>query len=282
MNNQDNALMEHVPFLLPDCMGSGDDVFTKEELEDDIDGLQLGFQRVKIPSGGQVQFELPGEDPDNPEYTKYLEGAIVYSHNANSYWASGKNDNENTPPDCQSTDGKVGYGCPGGLCADCPHNRYGSDPDPKGTGKGKACKNQRIIYLLRSGDAMPLQLSLSPTSLRPYKDFVQTVFVARRRGVCGSYVRIGLKKRNNGKDDYSVATFRKLYDFTGEELAGVRAYADSFKEQVRLVLDQRTESIEAEAGNGVEMQRPAQVIPDNAGHFEVGAEIDGDRDELPL
>ena len=109
MNNQDNALMERKPFLLPDCMGSGgDDVFTKEDLKVDIDGLQLGFQRIKIPSGGQVQFELPGKDPDNPEYTEYLEGAIVYSHSANSFWASGKSDNENTPPDCQSTDGKVG------------------------------------------------------------------------------------------------------------------------------------------------------------------------------
>ena len=94
-------------------------------------------------------------------------------------------------------------------------------------------------------------------------------------------VRIGLKKKNNGKDDYSVATFQKLYDFTGEELARVRAYADEFKEQIKLILEQRVESIEAEAGNGVEMERPARVMPSNEGHFEVGA-IDGDRDELPL
>ena len=49
-----------------------------------------------------------------------------------------------------------------------------------------------------------------------------------------------------------------------------------------MILAQRAEAIEAEAGDGVEMERPARVIPDNAGHFEVGAEIDGGRDELPL
>ena len=50
---------------------------------------------MKIPSGGQLQFELPGEDPDNPDYTKYLEGVIVYSHNANAYWPDGEDYDDN-------------------------------------------------------------------------------------------------------------------------------------------------------------------------------------------
>jgi len=269
--------MERTPFLLPDVVAETE--FSKEELAEDMDGLQLGFRRVKIPSGGQVQFELPTEDPDNPDYVKYLEGVIVYSHNANSFWLKGKDDDENTPPDCQSMDGKLGYGCPGGICADCPNNRFGSDTT--GTKKGKACKNQRVVYLLRSGELMPIQLSLAPTSIRPYTDFVNAAFISRRRGVCGSVVKIGLKKKNNGTQDYSVATFQKLYDFTGEELAKVRAYADSFKEQVKLLLDQRIKNIEAEAGSGVEMEGPARVMPNNEGHFDVGA-IDGSREELPL
>lgn len=280
MNTQETTLMDRTPFLLPDMVGGGDSGFSKEELEKDMEGLQLGFQRVKIPSGGQVQFELPSDDPDNPDYAKYLEGVIVYSHNANSYWPTGEDYDDNTPPSCQSVDGKLGYGNPGGLCADCPYNRYGSDT--KGTGKGKACKNQRILYLLRSGEAMPIQLSLSPTSITPYSQFVNAAFVSRRRGVCGSVVQIGLKKRSNGKDDYSVATFKRLYDFTGEELARIRAYANSFQEQIELILAQRVENIEAGAGGGVEMDRPARAMPSNEGHFEVGAEINGDEDDLPL
>ena len=281
MNDQNTTMMERDPFLLPDVTpNSGDSGFSKEELAEDMEGLQLGFQRVKIPSGGQVQFELPSDDPDNPDYAKYLDGVIVYSHNANTYWPTGEDYDDNTPPACQSTDGKLGHGTPGGICASCPFNRYGSDT--KGTGRGKACKNQRVIYLLCSGEAMPIQLSLSPTSITPYTQFVNAAFVARRRGICGSVVQIGLKKKNNGKDDYSVATFKRLYDFSGEELAKIRAYADSFKEQVKLILEQRTENIEAEASDGVEMERAVRTIPSNEGHFEVGAEIDGDRDGLPL
>lgn len=280
MNTQETNLMQRTPFVLPDLDTSASDSgFTKEELDGDMNGLRLSFQRVKIPSGGQIQFELPGDDPDNPDYAKFLDGVIVYSHNSNAYWPDGNDYDDNTPPACQSTDGNLGYGTPGGICADCPMNRFGSDS--KGTGKGKACKNMRVLYLLRSGDYMPIMLSLSPTSIRPYADFVNAAFISRRRGVCGSLIRIGLKKKNNGKDDYSVATFQRLYDFTGEELSRIRAYASNFKKQVELILSQRTGDIAAESGNGVEMERPARVMPDNSGHFEVGT-VNADVDDLPL
>lgn len=128
---------------------------------------------------------------------------------------------------------------------------------------------------------MPIQLPLPPTSIRPYTDFVNAAFISRRRGVCGSLVRIGLKKKSNGKDDYSVATFRRIRDFAGEELAQIRAYASGFKQQVEMILAQRIEAIEAEAGSDVEMVRPPRAMPSNDGHFEVGG-IDGDRDGLPM
>jgi len=138
MNNQMNtALTERDTFLLPDVATTAD--FSQEELAEDMDGLNIGFQRIKIPSGGQLQFEIPTDDPDNPDYSKTLEGVIVYSHNSNAYWAEGQNDDENAPPDCQSVDGKIGTGCPGGLCASCEYNVFGSNPK----GKGKACSATR-------------------------------------------------------------------------------------------------------------------------------------------
>nr|WP_326184293.1 hypothetical protein [uncultured Oscillibacter sp.] len=66
----------------------------------------------------------------------------------------------------------------------------------------------RVLYLLRSGDYMPIQLSLPPTSIRPFNDFINQAFLLRRRGVCSAVVQIGLKKANNGVQDYSVATFK--------------------------------------------------------------------------
>ena len=54
-------------------------------------------------------------------------------------------------------------------------NRFGSAPDGS---KGKACKNMRVLYLLRSGEYMPLQVNLPPTSIKPFKEFLNRGFIA--------------------------------------------------------------------------------------------------------
>ena len=268
------ALAERTAFIIPKV---SDSKFSSAELADDMDGLQLSFQRAKIPGGGVLQFELPGEDPENPDYVQTLEGVILFNHSANSYWPAGSEYDDNTPPQCQSVDGKVGYGDPGGICEACDYNKFGSDPN----GGGKACKNMRVLYLLRSGEMMPIQLSLPPTSIRPYTTFVNSAFLLRGRRVCSGLVQIGLRKGSSNGFTYSVATFKKLRDFEGEELAQVCAYADSFRDQIKQTLSERASQNEAQAGDGVERVSASRVMPDNGDHFAIGGVIDGERDLLP-
>lgn len=268
------ALAERTAFIIPKV---SDSKFSSAELADDMDGLQLSFQRAKIPGGGVLQFELPGEDPENPDYVQTLEGVILFNHSANSYWPAGSEYDDNTPPQCQSVDGKVGYGDPGGICEACDYNKFGSDPN----GGGKACKNMRVLYLLRSGEMMPIQLSLPPTSIRPYTTFVNSAFLLRGRRVCSGLVQIGLRKGASNGFTYSVATFKKLRDFEGEELAQVCAYADSFRDQIKQTLSERASQNEAQAGDGVERVSASRVMPDNGDHFAIGGVIDGERDLLP-
>lgn len=276
MNNTmvNEALAERTVFIIPKV---SDSKFSSAELADDMDGLQLSFQRAKIPGGGVLQFELPGEDPENPDYVQTLEGVILFNHSANSYWPAGSEYDDNTPPQCQSVDGKVGYGDPGGICEACDYNKFGSDPN----GGGKACKNMRVLYLLRSGEMMPIQLSLPPTSIRPYTTFVNSAFLLRGRRVCSGLVQIGLRKGSSNGFTYSVATFKKLRDFEGEELAQVCAYADSFRDQIKQTLSERASQNEAQAGDGVERVSASRVMPDNGDHFAIGGVIDGERDLLP-
>ena len=139
----------------------------------------------------------------------------------------------------------------------------------------------RVLYLLRDGEYMPIQLSLPPTSIRPFSNFVSMAFAARHRPVFGSVVQIGLKRMNNGSNDYSVATFSKLYDFTGEELAQIKAYALSFKEQIHLMLQERAAVNEDQCETGCENSVIAQMPPDNGIDYSLPIEINGDRDALP-
>ena len=80
MNEQKNMMVEDQKrFVLPQMIGmdGGDD-----DLADDMEGLQLSFPQIKVPGGGSLVWELPSGDPQNPNYEKYLEGVILFSHNS--------------------------------------------------------------------------------------------------------------------------------------------------------------------------------------------------------
>lgn len=276
MNQNNTSLMESENFILPASLeGKGE--FTAAELAEDMEGLSMNFQRVKIPGGGTVQFELPSDDPENPDYAKNLVGIVLYNHSACAYWAEGDEYDENAVPLCSSIDGKQGIGTPGGVCASCALNRYGTAPNGR---SGKACKNMRILYLLRSNECMPLQLNLPPTSLKPWRDFLNQSFLLRQRATYGSIIQIGLKKMNNG-NDYSVATFRRLHDFTGEDLALVRDFANSFKEQIKRMLKQSASINEEQHDDGFDYITDEVHPADATSHFNVSNDIDGEREALP-
>lgn len=274
MSIQNNTAVDvYQDFILPTALDSD---FSSEDLADDMEGLQLTMQRVKIPGGGNLQFEIRSDDPDNPDYERKLVGVILHHHFANAYWPDGSEYDDNVPPFCQSFDGKQGYGEPGGVCAACAFNQFGSTAN----GSGKACKNMRQIYLLRSGEYLPLQLSLPPTSLRPFNDFMNLAFVARRRPSYSAIVEIGLKRAESGGYTYSVATFRKVRDLEGEGLAAVKGYAANFKEQVKSLLAQRVENYKSDV-ESLTGTAPLELA-DNGDHFSYPGVIDGERDELPL
>ena len=274
MSIQNNTAVDvYQNFVLPTALDSD---FSSEDLADDMEGLQLTMQRVKIPGGGNLQFEIRGDDPDNPDYERKLVGVILHHHFANAYWPDGSEYDDSVPPFCQSFDGKQGYGAPGGVCAACAFNQFGSTAN----GSGKACKNMRQVYLLRSGEYLPLQLSLPPTSLRPFNDFLNLVFVARRRPSFTAIVEIGLKRAESGGYTYSVATFRKVRDLDGEDLAAIKSYAENFKEQIKTILDQRAENYKSDV-ESLTGTTPLELA-DNGDHFSYPDVIDGERDELPL
>lgn len=153
--NNENAMMEtKKDFILPAMV---EDDCISVDVSEDYEGLRLSFPRVKIPGGGSLQFEIPSDDPENPDYTKYIEGVILYNHDTCAYWPEGSEYDDNVTPLCSSVDGKTGYGAPGGVCATCALNQYGSVEK----GKGKACKNMRNLYILRSGEHMPIDLQLN-------------------------------------------------------------------------------------------------------------------------
>ena len=118
----------------------------------------------------------------------------------------------------------IGEGTPGGECAKCPYNQFGS-----GENGAKACKNRRRIYLLREGEIFPMILSLPTGSL---KDFSRYLMRQLSKGNKSNMVvtRFSLKKAtNNSGIAYSQAQFALDRKLTAEEYALVSAMSDQVK-----------------------------------------------------
>ena len=77
-----------------------------ENLGDGITANDL--DRVKIPSGGGLAFEVP--TLEGGEMEKSIEGVIVHHQDQNAYWSSPIESGSHMPPDCASRDGKYGDG----------------------------------------------------------------------------------------------------------------------------------------------------------------------------
>ena len=143
--NTDTGIVEATGFAVLANMD-----ILNEAMAEDCQGMEFTFDRVKLPAGGGTAFELPAADGEEAEMVKEITGVIVYNHPAYALYMD-KYAGGNNPPDCGSFDGIMGVGNPGGKCADCPYNKFGS-----GDGQSKLCKNKRLLYILREEELFPL------------------------------------------------------------------------------------------------------------------------------
>ena len=196
-----------------------------QDFIEEMDGLQFRFTHVKVPSGGGLAFELPGDEDDEPEIEKTLEGVIVHHHAINAYW-SDEYTGGNEPPDCSSLDGKFGIGEPGGECSVCPKNQWGTGRDEK----GKACNNRRRVYILREGEMFPILLSLPPTSLGNFSDLLSRRILQRGMTSKQVIVKAKLKKAVSGSNiEYSQVTWGVLNKLDDATAAKMKEYGESIK-----------------------------------------------------
>lgn len=193
--------------------------------EDDMDGLTPDITRITIPAGGSLSFEVPGENPDRPDSLDAIEAIVVHNHKATVLWLEpmGKRGDEGGRPHAFSDDGvhqvvteegeeflknNPHLPRPSSLVSDCPYYQWGSATlvDPDANPRGKATKELRRLYLVRAGETVPELLTLAPTSLKPWSNYV--VKQAAKHGGPGKVLtRITLERVVKGTIKYSVAKF---------------------------------------------------------------------------
>jgi len=200
-------------------------VLNQQDVLEEMDGMTFNFALVKIPSGGGLSFEVPSDDPESPDAEKEIDGVIVHHHPVNAYWAAAYTGG-NEPPDCSAMDGKIGHGDPGGDCKVCPHNQWGSGQD----GSGKACQNRRRVYVLREGEMFPLLLSLPPTSLQNFANYISRSLLQKGLRSYEVVSTAKLRKTKSGTGiEYSQALWGLSAKLDPQTAGQMRQYANDIK-----------------------------------------------------
>lgn len=223
------------------------------DMTEDLAGLELTFDRIKIPSGGSTAFEIPDGDGDDTTMVKDIAGVILLHHPAYAYYTE-KYAGGSNPPDCGSFDGVTGNGNPGGSCATCPYNQFGS-----GEGQSKACKNRRMIYILTEGELFPMVLSLPTGLLKEFTKYLKRQ-LSKGRKLNQIVTKISLKKATSGSGiafSQAVFTFNRVLN--AEEKAAmakmtesVKAYAANLTTADFAGADDEVPFVDAETGEVIE------------------------------
>lgn len=59
-------------------MAAGIDL--RDLFSEEMEGLRPSFDRIKIPAGGGISYEVPGDDPSNPDSVKEFKAVILFHH----------------------------------------------------------------------------------------------------------------------------------------------------------------------------------------------------------
>lgn len=196
-------------------------------MTDELNGLDVAFDRVKMPSSGSTVFEIPDDDGETTA-VKDFAGVILHHQPLFMYYTYEYTGGHN-PPDCGSYDGVTGQGNPGGSCRTCRYNQFGT-----GKNDGKACKNYRRLYILREGEIFPLLLHLPPTSLQEYTRYMKQLLKKRltQKDLRSNTVvtRFSLQKAaNTDSVPYSQAKFAFVRELTPEEQAVINRLSYQIK-----------------------------------------------------
>lgn len=203
-----------------------DAAVVQEILQANLGGEALSsfdLPRVKIPGAGGTTWEVPSLEGDQP--VKVLEGIVIHHKRVRAYWPGEFKGSE--PPACSSDDSKVGVGDPGGMCDACPLAQFGSDPK---AGRGQACKQMEMWFLLRPDALLPLVVTLPPMSLGPARKY--------RLNLTSAMLQIGrvvttlslATDTNPDGQEFAYAVPAMKHPLSPDDAQRAKNYADSIRE----------------------------------------------------
>lgn len=215
--------------------------------ENTVEGERFPFDRIKMPGGGGITFELQdenGEATAHPALKMIIIGFKPYKSWYEKSFDERDAEVDSPTPDCFSADTVTGTGCncisykiPAGQpCAQCPLNEWGSSR--KG-GKGKECHDRMRVWFLLEGYAVPMYIDLPKTSLGNFRNYRKRL-TKKAKTIYGVVTTVKLEKATSTdgkKIIFSKTVFNSAGDLTTSERSTVKQYMDAISNSLKIERD---------------------------------------------
>lgn len=241
--------------------------------------------QIKVMPAAAGMFEFA----DTNDTVREIIGVVLNTHPRNILWdkpygtASDPNDEQAGKPACSSKDGmfgtpragfahinlggRVATGTERIACASCKYNEWGSKPlipalmRPGDSGKGKAVTNQRSVYLLISGKAMPYELVLPPTSIKTFDEYLLTLLNSSVP-VQAVLTRLTQERKERGSQRWAEVQFSNAGSLTQEQFSAVLEKRTTFAAAMTPALqaeDAVTTAAEPETASEEEVSEAGEI-----------------------
>ena len=227
---------------------------------------ERNLPRVTVPPQGITLWTIPGTEGD--EHHDELTGILVEYTTPRAYWDKPMEPGNSTPPSCSSHDGLKGVGDPGGVCHLCPFDKYGTALGE--SQNGKACKEKRMLFLLRPDSILPLVVQGPSTSIPAIWKYVVGLS-NEETPFHHIYTQLTLEKVAAGSLSYSRIVARSLGPVPEEYIPQIEAYQAALTE----LLGTHEVDVIADAENIVEAYQAANAGPEQEETEPVAAGAQG-------
>jgi hypothetical protein len=184
------------------------------------------LDKVKLPTGGSTVWEVP--TMEGSDATKEIRGVIIYWDDVRQFWEKPLEETGgNTPPDCYSDDMTHGIGVPGGECATCHFNEFGTATK----GEGKGCAEKRRLFILLPDRSLPVVLAGPPSSLKQIRQYLLRLASNARPyyGVLTAFTLEAVK----GPVTYSRVNCNFVEALDAETAARAKQFGSAIKSAIR-------------------------------------------------
>jgi hypothetical protein len=205
-------------------------------LKENLGGEKLtanDLNRVTVPTGGNTSWQVPTLSGDKP--AQAIEGIVIFHKSTRAYWKESFDESGGgSPPDCVSRDGLIGIGKPGGDCQTCPNAQF--ETARGGRGRGKACSESRLVYMVQPDETLPLVVKVPATSLANARKYFFGL-ISKGREVHSVYTKLTLAQdKNMDGIKYSKIVFEMTGDVENPNMT--KAYADGLKPYLTETVEQ--------------------------------------------